>query len=59
MLEVAHRLGSVMGSDQVAVMEAGRVLELGSPAALMGDPGSAFRRMVEQQAQHHQGHVQH
>ena len=51
-IEVAHRLGSVMASDQVAVMKAGQVVELGSPEVLLKEPGSAFGRMVQQQAGH-------
>ncbi|GAB4816583.1 hypothetical protein N2152v2_003629 [Parachlorella kessleri] len=49
-IEVAHRLGSVMASDQIAVMEAGQVVEQGSPKELLKDPGSAFGRMVREQA---------
>lgn len=58
MLEVAHRLGSIADCDRVVVMEAGRVVEQGSPQALREDPTSAFARMAAQQErqQRHRGH---
>ncbi|KAL1962947.1 hypothetical protein VTN77DRAFT_9043 [Rasamsonia byssochlamydoides] len=40
---VAHRLDTIMDFDLVAVMDAGRLIELGSPAALLEDESSAFR----------------
>ena len=43
-LTVAHRLNSIMESDQVAVMEGGRVVEFGNPKELMARP-SAFREL--------------
>lgn len=52
-LEVAHRLGSITDCDRVAVMEAGNVVEMGSPAQLIQDPESLFCRMAQQQARHH------
>ena len=42
MLQIAHRLESVMGCDQVAVMDKGRVVECGPPARLLGDANSHF-----------------
>ena len=41
-LQIAHRLESVMGCDQVAVMDKGRVVECGPPARLLGDASSQF-----------------
>ena len=42
LLQIAHRLESVMGCDQVAVMDIGRVMECGPPAHLLGDEKSHF-----------------
>ena len=41
-MQIAHRLESVMGCDQVAVMDRGRVVECGPPARLLGDATSRF-----------------
>ncbi len=41
-MQIAHRLESVMGCDQVAVMDRGRVVECGPPARLLRDSGSYF-----------------
>jgi ABC-type multidrug transport system fused ATPase/permease subunit len=48
-IEVAHRLSSIARCDAVAVMEAGRVVELGSPGKLAAQRGSAFGEMLRQQ----------
>jgi len=44
-LVIAHRLRTVWSADQVAVMEAGRIVEHGPPAALAA-ADSRFARMV-------------
>ena len=41
---IAHRLSTVANADLVVLMDDGRVVELGSPAELMGKPDGAFRR---------------
>lgn len=41
-LQIAHRLESVMGCDEVAVMDGGRVVECGPPARLLEDSHSRF-----------------
>ena len=41
-LQIAHRLESVMGCDEVAVMDGGRVVECGPPACLLEDSHSRF-----------------
>lgn len=43
-LMVAHRLSTVMGADQVAVLEGGRIVELGAPTELLraGGPFAAL-----------------
>lgn len=41
-VHIAHRLDSILTCDRVAVMEAGRVAELGAPADLLKLEGSRF-----------------
>lgn len=44
---VAHRLDNVIRSDQVIVMDAGVVAEIGPPSALLSNPDSAFSKLVD------------
>ncbi|KIZ01660.1 ABC transporter, multidrug resistance associated protein [Monoraphidium neglectum] len=46
-LTIAHRLDSVIRSDQVIVMDAGQVSEIGVPTALLSKPGGAFSALVD------------
>lgn len=46
-LTIAHRLHTVMDSDKVLVMDAGRVVEFGHPFELIQKSGT-FKSMVEQ-----------
>lgn len=46
---IAHRLSTVRHADQILFLEAGRVVERGSHAALMERPGGSYRRFVELQ----------
>lgn len=39
-LMIAHRLDTVLGADQVVVLEAGRIIESGPPYALLNDDGA-------------------
>ena len=41
-LQVAHRVDTVLACDLVAVMEAGRVVEIGQPQALLQKADSWF-----------------
>eukprot|EP00747_Dinoflagellata_sp_TGD_P180010 gnl/TRDRNA2_/TRDRNA2_31755_c0_seq1.p3 gnl/TRDRNA2_/TRDRNA2_31755_c0~~gnl/TRDRNA2_/TRDRNA2_31755_c0_seq1.p3 ORF type:complete len:115 (-),score=28.10 gnl/TRDRNA2_/TRDRNA2_31755_c0_seq1:186-530(-) len=45
-LTIAHRLDTVRDSDRLAVMDAGRLIELRPPDALLGNPASALARLV-------------
>ncbi|XP_055588089.1 ATP-binding cassette sub-family C member 4-like [Uranotaenia lowii] len=47
-LTIAHRLHTVMDSDRVLVMDAGRVVEFGHPHELLHGPIGYLRRLVEQ-----------
>lgn len=42
----AHRIQTVLGADQVMVLEAGQVVEVDSPAALAADPSSHFSKLL-------------
>jgi len=46
---IAHRLSTIKNADQIAVLDRGRVAELGSYAQLMALPDGLFRRLVERQ----------
>ncbi|XP_052537401.1 ATP-binding cassette sub-family C member 10 [Tympanuchus pallidicinctus] len=45
-LTIAHRLNTILDSDRVLVMQAGRVVELDSPACLSKKDGSLFQRLL-------------
>lgn len=45
-LTVAHRLDTIADCDRILVMEAGRVAEFDSPAALLGKTGSRYGELV-------------
>jgi ATP-binding cassette, subfamily C, bacterial CydD len=47
-LIIAHRYNTIANADQVAVLDAGRLIERGSPASLLAS-NSAFARLVESQ----------
>ncbi|GBG31313.1 ABC transporter, putative [Hondaea fermentalgiana] len=44
---IAHRLQTIATYDKIAVMQDGRVLEMGSPTSLLGDASSELHSMVE------------
>jgi ATP-binding cassette subfamily B protein/subfamily B ATP-binding cassette protein MsbA len=46
---IAHRLSTVMKADLVAVMDAGRIMETGSPTQLLEDDDSHFARLARAQ----------
>ncbi|NXH00560.1 MRP7 protein, partial [Loxia leucoptera] len=45
-LTIAHRLNTILDSDRVLVMQAGRVAELDSPARLSQKDGSLFQHLL-------------
>ncbi len=49
-LVIAHRLSTVRSLDRIVVFEAGRVVEDGTHAALVGQPGGTYRRLFERQS---------
>ncbi|KAH7101269.1 ATP-binding cassette transporter [Auriculariales sp. MPI-PUGE-AT-0066] len=49
-ITVAHRLRTVMDADKVMVLDAGRLVEFGSPAQLLSDANGIFRSLVDNSA---------
>ena len=45
-LTIAHRISTVIDYDVIIVMEAGRILEMGSPTDLLERPNGHFRRLA-------------
>jgi NHLM bacteriocin system ABC transporter ATP-binding protein len=48
---IAHRLSTVMDADRVIVMSDGRVVQQGTPQALLADTGGLFHELVRRQIQ--------
>ncbi|MFD7517305.1 NHLP bacteriocin export ABC transporter permease/ATPase subunit [Streptomyces niveus] len=48
-LVIAHRLSTVLDADRVLVMDAGRIVEQGPPAALLANEGGRLRELVRRQ----------
>lgn len=44
---VAHRLQTIMSADKVLVLDAGRVVEFDSPAALLSKEEGTFKALVD------------
>ena len=47
-LVIAHRLSTVRSADRIAVMESGRIVEIGDHETLM-EQGGRYRELVEHQ----------
>ncbi|XP_009076870.1 PREDICTED: multidrug resistance-associated protein 7 [Acanthisitta chloris] len=50
-LTIAHRLNTILDSDRILVMQAGRVAELDSPTRLSQKDGSLFQRLLHSRHQ--------
>ncbi|RAL04613.1 multidrug resistance protein MDR [Aspergillus ibericus CBS 121593] len=48
-IAIAHRVHTLVDYDQVAVIDQGRVVECDTPGVLLGQYGSLFRQMLDQQ----------
>ncbi|PPR05039.1 hypothetical protein CVT24_010185 [Panaeolus cyanescens] len=46
-LTVAHRLETIMDSDKIMVLDAGRIVEYDSPSTLLRKDGGTFKAMVD------------
>jgi hypothetical protein len=46
-----HRLNTILNSDRVLVLQAGRVVELDSPSALRNQPHSLFQQLLQSSQQ--------
>ncbi|PCH35576.1 hypothetical protein WOLCODRAFT_80373 [Wolfiporia cocos MD-104 SS10] len=47
-LTVAHRLRTIMDSDKIMVLDAGRIVEFGKPADLLNTPGGMLQALVDE-----------
>ena len=47
-LTIAHRLDTIIDSDRILVMDAGRVAEFAAPAELLRDEGTIFASLCRQ-----------
>ena len=48
LIQIAHRISTVIDSDLLLVLNDGELAEVGSPAELLARPGGVFVGMVEQ-----------
>ena len=48
-ITIAHRLSTIKNADQIAVLDGGQVIELGSYEKLMTLADGQFRKLVERQ----------
>jgi len=46
-LTIAHRIGTILDSDKILLLESGRVVEFDSPTRLLSDPKSEFAKLAE------------
>jgi ABC-type multidrug transport system fused ATPase/permease subunit len=47
-LVIAHRLGTVIDSDIIMVLEAGRIVEMGKPEELLAKSGSVLGKLIKE-----------
>lgn len=50
-IAIAHRLDTILDFDRIVVMEAGKIVEVGSPEALLKDKRSVFRTLYDEQGE--------
>lgn len=50
---IAHRLSTVLDADQVAVLEGGKIVEIGPPNELRKRDGGVFAHLLQSQALQH------
>jgi ATP-binding cassette subfamily B protein len=55
-IAIAHRLSTLQRFDRIVVMEAGRVIDTGTPAALAARPG-IYRTLLQRQLGHTEAHA--
>ena len=55
-IAIAHRLSTLQHFDRIVVMEAGRVIDAGTPAALAARPG-VYRTLLQRQLGHPEAHA--
>mmetsp|Transcript_7887 Transcript_7887/g.22525 ORF Transcript_7887/g.22525 Transcript_7887/m.22525 type:complete len:1670 (-) Transcript_7887:66-5075(-) len=48
LIAIAHRLHTIIESDMVVVMDAGRAVEIGKPSELLSNPAGVFSSMVKE-----------
>ena len=48
LITVAHRLQTIMNSDKIIVLDAGRLVEFDSPLRLLGKEGGLFKALVDE-----------
>jgi len=47
LITIAHRLQTIMNSDKILVLDAGKLVEFDSPASLLRQENGAFRSLVD------------
>ena len=56
-LTIAHRLNTIMDSDKILLMDAGRIVEFDAPHVLLQQADSAFARLLSQTSAQHQARL--